>query len=98
VRINGREYRVVTDRERDWLVRVAELVDRAMVRVRDETETVDSLDVAVLTALHLAQNLMLLRDEGVELPSERGRSRLDAQRLREIVELAEDALRSDPSA
>lgn len=99
VRINGREYRVVTDRDGDWMVRVADLVDRAMARVRDETETVDSLDVAVLTALQLAQNLMILRDDGVE-PSatERARNRADGQRLREIVQLAEEALRAEPSA
>lgn len=99
VRINGREYRVVTDRDQDWMVRVAELVDRAMVRVRDETETVDSLDVAVLTALQLAQNLMILRDEGVEPPAaDRARNRADAQRLRELVQLAEEALHAESSA
>jgi cell division protein ZapA (FtsZ GTPase activity inhibitor) len=96
--INGKEYRVVTDRDDDWIARVAQLVDRAMSRVRDETETVDTLDVAVLTALHLAQNLMILRDEGVQ-PSaaDRARNRAEAQRLRELVHLAEEALRAESS-
>ncbi len=99
VEIIGREYRVVTDRDEAWMRRVAELVDRAMVRVRDETETVDSLDVAVLTALHLAQNLMILRDEGIAPPDEeRAQNRVDAQRMREIVQLAEDALQAEPPA
>jgi cell division protein ZapA (FtsZ GTPase activity inhibitor) len=95
VRIIGKEYRVVTDRDEDWMLRVADLVDKAMARVRDETETVDSLDVAVLTALQLAQNLMILRDEGVTPPdADRARNRADAQRLREIVQLVEGALHS----
>ena len=107
VRIIGKEYRVVTDRDEDWMLRVAELVDKAMARVRDETETVDSLDVAVLTALQLAQNLMILKDEGVAPPdAERAQNRADAQRLRDIVQLAEgalqsnseDSLRADPPA
>lgn len=94
--INGKEYRVVTDRDDAWIARVADLVDKALVRVRDETETVDSLDVAVLTALHLAQNLMILREEGVRPPAaDRAQNRADAQRVRELVNLAEEALRAD---
>ncbi len=99
VRIIGKEYRVVTDRDEQWMLRVAELVDKAMARVRDETETVDSLDVAVLTALQLAQNLIILRDEGVAPPgADRARNRADAQRLRDVIQLAEEALRVEPSA
>jgi len=99
VSIIGKEYRVVTDRDELWVQRVAELVDRAMARVRDETETVDTLDVAVLTALQLAQNLMILNDEGIAVPSsERANNREDAQRLRDIVQLAEEALSAEPPA
>ena len=98
VSIIGKEYRVVTDRDELWVQRVAELVDRAMARVRDETETVDTLDVAVLTALQLAQNLMIL-NEGIAVPSsERANNREDAQRLRDIVQLAEEALSAEPPA
>ena len=99
VKINGKEYGVVTDRDEPWMHRVAAQVERAMARVRDQTETVDSLDVAVLTALNLAQNLMILRDEGIA-PSEAERleNRGNAQRLRDIVHLAEDALGSDSQA
>ena len=103
VEILGKEYRVVTDRDDAWIHRVAELVGRAMERVRDETETVDSLDVAVLTALQLAQNLVILREEGsgAEAAPESPPAPTDAaagpdgERLREIVDLAEEALRAD---
>jgi cell division protein ZapA (FtsZ GTPase activity inhibitor) len=99
VRIIGKDYRVVTDRDEEWMLRVADLVDKAMARVRDETETVDSLDVAVLTALQLAQNLMILKDEGVVPPTAaRAQNRADAKRLRDIVQIAEEAVRAEPSA
>jgi cell division protein ZapA (FtsZ GTPase activity inhibitor) len=99
VSINGKQYGVVTDRDKEWMREVAAQVERAMARVRDRTETVDSLDIAVLTALNLAQNLMILRDEGV-VPSEaeRAQNRVNAQRLRDIAQLAEDALRAEPQS
>ncbi len=85
VRIGGKEYRVLTEDDEELLQRVALRVDEAMARVRDRTETVDSLDLAVLTALNLARELTLLKD----VAGGAGETR----RLREIVELAEDALR-----
>ena len=68
VRLNGKEYRVVTDADPDWLQDVADKVDEAMAHVRDRTETVDSLDIAVLTALNLARELMILKEQGVTAP------------------------------
>lgn len=67
VHIAGRDYRVVTDADARWLEGVAGRVDEAMALVRERTETVDSLDVAVLTALNLARELMYAREVG-ELP------------------------------
>jgi cell division protein ZapA (FtsZ GTPase activity inhibitor) len=97
VRIGGKEYGVVTDADEAWLQGVAIRVDEAMAIVRDRTETVDSLDVAVLTALNLARELVLLKEQGAASgdPIE---SRVDARRLREILQLAEDAIRSPSPA
>jgi cell division protein ZapA (FtsZ GTPase activity inhibitor) len=92
VRLNGKEYRVVTDADEDWLQDVALKVDEAMAVVRDRTETVDSLDIAVLTALNLARELMILKEQGVMAPgTDPAQNRADAQRLRRIVQLAEGA-------
>ena len=92
VRLNEKEYRIVTDADQDWLQDIADKVDEAMARVRDLTETVDSLDIAVLTALNLARELMILKEEGVMPPgSDPTQQRADAKRLREIVRLAEAA-------
>ena len=94
VRLNGKEYRVVTDADEDWLQDVAVKVDEAMAVVRDRTETVDSLDIAVLTALNLARELMILKDQGVMAPgADPTQNRADAQRLRKIVQMAEGAVR-----
>ncbi len=94
VRLNGKEYRVVTDADKDWLQDVAVKVEETMAIVRDRTETVDSLDIAVLTALNLARELMILKDQGVTAPgSDPAQNRADAKRLRKIVQLAEGAVR-----
>lgn len=93
VRLNGKDYRVVTDADPEWLQDVADKVEAAMAHVRDRTETVDSLDVAVLTALNLARELMILKEQGVMAPgSDPAQHRADAKRLREIVKLAERAV------
>ena len=97
VRIGGKEYGVVTDADEAWLQAVAVKVDEAMAIVRDRTETVDSLDVAVLTALNLARELVLLKEQNAAASESSGQARTDARRLREIVQLAEDALRVQPS-
>ena len=99
VQLNGKEYRVVTEADPDWLQDVADKVDEAMAHVRDRTETVDSLDIAVLTALNLARELMILKEQGVMPPgSDPAKHRADAKRLREIVKLAESAVQSPPQA
>lgn len=48
--------RLATATERDEIVRLAEEVDLRMREIARRTGTVDSLKVAILTALHLAQD------------------------------------------
>ena len=47
--------RLNTPAEQDEILRLAEEVDRRMREIATQTRTVDSLKVAILTALHLAQ-------------------------------------------
>ena len=85
VRIRGQEFRILTDKDPEALARVAELVDQTMARIERHTGAVDSLDVAMLTALNLARELLELReaDSGAAV---------DPDRLRALVEQAESAL------
>ena len=85
VKIRGQEFRILTDKDPETLERVAELVDQTMARIERHTGAVDSLDVAMLTALNLARELLELReaDSGAAV---------DADRLRALVEQAESAL------
>jgi cell division protein ZapA (FtsZ GTPase activity inhibitor) len=90
VRISGQEYRILSDADEGSLQKVANHVDAAMTQIRDRTGTVDSLDVAILTALNLAKELLAMKErpdvEGGASPE------LDDDRLRSLIELAETAV------
>ena len=58
VQIAGHEYKIRSDGDEEGVVRIAGYVDQAMQRVRERTGTVDSLDVAVLTCLNLAREIL----------------------------------------
>ena len=62
VRIRGQEFRVLSDDDEAWLQRVAGYLDETMATVEERTGTVDSLDVALLTALNLARELVEIRE------------------------------------
>ena len=47
--------RLNTPAERDEILKLAEVVDHRMREIAEQTGTVDSLKVAILTALHLAE-------------------------------------------
>lgn len=84
VRIRGQEFRIRSDADEASLQRVARYLDETMTRVEERTGTVDSLGVAMLTALNLAREVVDLRD-GFEDGG-------DPERLRQLIELAESAL------
>jgi cell division protein ZapA (FtsZ GTPase activity inhibitor) len=100
VRIAGRAYRIRSDADPKWLQQVAGQVDRAMTLIRERTETVDTLEIAVLTALNLAREIVLLREQlaalGEQGPGAGDGSSpiVDSKHLRELIELAESALDS----
>ena len=88
VRIRGQEFRILSDDDEGWLQRVAGYLDETMATVEERTGTVDSHDVALLTALNLARELVELREK---TPATRKQAPSD-ERLQRLIELAESAL------
>ncbi len=88
VRIAGHEYKIRSDGDPEALREIATYVDRAMVRVRDRTGTVDTLDVSVLTCLNLAREILALREE--RTPA--GSTAVDEDKLRSLIERVETTL------
>ena len=87
VELQGREYQIRSDGDAESLQRVAGYVDKAMNQIREVTNTVDTLDVALLTALNLAREVIASREsssKGGEVTTEG-----DPTRLRALIELVE---------
>ena len=57
VEIYGQAYSIRTEGQRDHTEALAEMVDRRMKEIARATLTVDSLKVAILAALHIAEEL-----------------------------------------
>lgn len=87
VRILGYDYRIRTDADPDTVERVAELLNETMKRIRVRTGTVDTLDLAVLAGLSLANDVVARRN-----PSFVETSREGAARLRRLVDEVEALL------
>lgn len=87
VRLRGREFRVRGDEDEESLQRIARTLEDTMKRLEERTRSVDSLDVALLTALNLAR-------EVVELREGRRAHAADPKRLRPLIELAESSLQA----
>ena len=88
VQIAGHDYKIRSDGDEDGLVRIAGYVDQAMQRVRERTGTVDSLDVAVLTCLNLARELLAIHGSIHEQRS----GAVPDEKLRSLIERVESAL------
>jgi len=84
VRIAGHEYKIRSDGDEDGLVRIAGYVDQAMERVRERTGTVDSLDVAVLTCLNLAREILAIHGQRSSV--------MEDEKLRSLIDRVESAL------
>jgi cell division protein ZapA (FtsZ GTPase activity inhibitor) len=91
VTIQGREYRIRAEGDAATVQRAAELLDETMTKVRARTGTADSVDIAVLAALNLANRLAAGRvDEGAV-------EGLD-QRIADLAQLVETAAADSGSA
>jgi cell division protein ZapA (FtsZ GTPase activity inhibitor) len=58
VRIRGQEFRIRSEESPELLAQVAEIVDATMKRIEERTGAIDTLDVAMLTALNLAREVV----------------------------------------
>jgi cell division protein ZapA (FtsZ GTPase activity inhibitor) len=90
VLISGQEYRIRSEADEAWLQRVAGYLDKAMSQVRERTGTVDTLDVAILTSLNLAREVLGLRARAES--HREGEADVSDERLRGLIELAETAV------
>jgi cell division protein ZapA (FtsZ GTPase activity inhibitor) len=91
VTIQGREYKVRAEGDGGSVQRAALLLDDTMSKVRERSGIADSVDIAVLAALNLANSLV----------GERGQTGgLDAlqKRIGALVEVVEAALAAPASA
>ena len=88
VRIAGHEYKIRSGGDAEALREIASYVDRAMAQVRERTGTVDTIDVAVLTCLNLAREIISLHEDRV--PS--GATAVDGDQLRSLIERVESSL------
>jgi cell division protein ZapA (FtsZ GTPase activity inhibitor) len=92
VRIRGQEFRLRSGDDAESLQRVAAYLDETMRTVEERTGTIDSRDLALLTGLNLARELVRIREANAGPMSS---ERLTA--LTDVVE-AELAAPFDPTA
>ena len=90
VSIRGQEFRIRTDDDEASLQRVANYLDETMATVEKKTGTVDSLQLALLSALNLARELVELRERG-DAQASSGVS-VEPDRFNSLIEFAESAL------
>jgi cell division protein ZapA (FtsZ GTPase activity inhibitor) len=89
VKIQGRAYKIRAEGDADAasVARAAAMLDETIERVRIRAGTVDSVDVAMLAALNVANSLVLER--------EARKGAVPDERLAALIELVEAALGTD---
>ena len=63
VEIYNQTYSIRSDGDNEYILDLAEYVDRKMREIASGTLTVDSLKVAILAALHIADEFYQLKDQ-----------------------------------
>ena len=96
VRLAGKEYRLRSDSSEKSLQEVASYVDKSMQMIKDRTDTVDSQDAALLTALNVAREVLQLRQQ-LMVAQDIAAAVSDA-RIRSVIEQIEAALPPADSA
>jgi cell division protein ZapA len=87
VTIFGRTYQLRGNEDPGYLVELAELVDRRMRGVAEATGTADTLKVAILACLNVADDYLQVRRGGSPRPDEG-----TEKRLARMVRLLDEAL------
>ena len=84
IKVFGQTYTVKTDEEEDYIRRVAQHVNEKMEEVLRKTRSVSTLNVAILTALNIADDLLRERDKREALVKE---VQIKSRNLVEQIEL-----------
>ena len=97
VEIYGQAYSILTEGQSDHILALADMVDRRMKEIARATLTVDSLKVAILAAMHIAEELHQARrrlddvDRDVAERSTRCAAELDQFLKRTMVEAVDQS-------
>ncbi len=91
VEIYNQIYNIRSDGDSEYVTQLAEFVDRRMREISSGTLTVDSLKVAILAALHIADELHRLKRLHEQTDQQL------ASRSGECAEMLDRLLRSRPS-
>jgi cell division protein ZapA (FtsZ GTPase activity inhibitor) len=92
VRILGKEYRIRNDAvDATGVERAAAVVEDTMAKIRKRTGRVDSLDLAVLAALNIANRLIAQRERYTAAQARQ----VDAEGLQDLIQRVESALHAD---
>jgi len=67
IKVFGQTYTVKTDAEEDYIQEVAKYVNEKMEEVLKKTKSVSSLNVAILTALNIADDLLREKEKRTAL-------------------------------
>jgi cell division protein ZapA len=67
IKVFGQTYTVKTDAEEDYIQEVARYVNEKMDEVLKKTKSVSTLNVAILTALNVADDLLREKEKRVAL-------------------------------
>lgn len=70
IKVFGQTYTVKTDAEEDYIQEVARYVNEKMEEVLKKTKSVSTLNVAILTALNIADDLLKEKKERIALLQE----------------------------
>jgi cell division protein ZapA len=70
IKVFGQTYTVKTDAEEDYIQAVAKYVNGKMDEVLKKTKSVSTLNVAILTALNIADDLLKEKEKRVALLQE----------------------------
>ncbi|MBQ9915443.1 MAG: cell division protein ZapA [Clostridia bacterium] len=60
-KINGRDYTLASTESREYMLSIADLVDRKMKQVQATSSHLNTTHIAVLTALNLADDYMRIK-------------------------------------
>jgi cell division protein ZapA len=67
IKVFGQTYTVKTEAEEDYIQKVANYVNEKMEEVLKKTKSVSTLNVAILTALNIADDLLREKEKRISL-------------------------------